>query len=200
MYGAISDDIEAAGQRLDEAAGFGQNGVVPAGTNVMRPSEMLQAANDEYRNHTDLLRKIEQSPLRRLLGDKIDVDGFTSYSLPPETVVQRIDAMKPSELGQVRYFMEKNEPEVWGQYKRMIVEDALGAARLPRHLLVPITFRSMREASSERSAVTALKRPNDCSRFSTPTRWPRSAMRWKQPGVWVTVSARTSAAPAPITR
>ncbi|MEW4985177.1 hypothetical protein [Stenotrophomonas geniculata] len=129
MYAAISDDIDSAGQRLDEAAGFGQNGLVPAGTNIMRPSEMLKAANDEYRNHTDLLRMIEQSPLRRLLGDKIDVDGFTSYSLPPETVVQRIDAMKPSELAQVRYFMEKNEPEVWGQYKRMIVEDALAAAQ-----------------------------------------------------------------------
>lgn len=129
MYGAISEDIEAAGQRLDEAAGFGQNSAVPAGASVMKPSEMLKAANDEYRNHTDLLRKIEQSPLRRLLGDKIDVDGFTSYSLPPETVVQRIDAMKPSELAQVRYFMEKNEPEVWGQYKRLIVEDALAAAQ-----------------------------------------------------------------------
>lgn len=129
MYAAISEDIDSAGQRLDEAAGFGQNGVVPAGTNVMRPSEMLKAANDEYRNHTDLLRKIEQSPLRRLLGDKLDVDGFTSYSLPPETVVNRINEMKPSELAQVRYFMEKNEPEVWGQYKRMIVEDALSAAQ-----------------------------------------------------------------------
>lgn len=128
MYGAISDDIDAAGQRLDEAAGFGKNGIVPAGTNVTRPSEMLKAANDEYRNHTDLLRKIEQSPLSRLLGDKTDVDGFTTYKLPPETVVERINAMKPSELAQVRYFMERNEPEVWGQYKRMIVEDALAAA------------------------------------------------------------------------
>lgn len=129
MYAAISDDMDAAGQRLDEAAGFGQNGIMPEGANVTRPSEMLQAANDEYRNHSDLLRKIEQSPLRRLLGDKVDVDGFTSYSLPPEAVVQRIDAMKPSELAQVRYFMERNEPEVWGQYKRMIVEDALSAAQ-----------------------------------------------------------------------
>lgn len=129
MYAAISEDIDSAGQRLDEAAGFGQNGMVPAGTNVIRPSEMLKAANDEYRNHTNLLRKIEQSPLRRLLGDKLDVDGFTSYSLPPETVVNRINEMKPSELAQVRYFMEKNEPEVWGQYKRMIVEDALSAAQ-----------------------------------------------------------------------
>jgi hypothetical protein len=129
MYAAISDDIDAAGQRLDEAAGFGQNGAVPARTTVTRPSEMLRAANDEYRNHSDLLRKIEQSPLRRLLGDKVDVDGFTSYSLPPETVIQRINAMKPSELAQVRYFMERNEPEVWGQYKRMIVEDALASAQ-----------------------------------------------------------------------
>lgn len=129
MYGAISSDIESAGQRLDEAAGFGRNGVVPTGSNIMPPSEMLKAANDEYRNHTDLLRKIEYSPLRRLLGDKFDVEGFTEYSLSPETVVQRIDAMKPSELAQVRYFMEKNEPEVWGQYKRMIVEDALSAAQ-----------------------------------------------------------------------
>ncbi|HEL5400329.1 TPA: hypothetical protein UOJ25_000407 [Stenotrophomonas maltophilia] len=46
----------------------------------MRPSEMLQTAKDEYRNHKDLLRKIEQSPLGRLLGDKINVEGFTSYS------------------------------------------------------------------------------------------------------------------------
>lgn len=129
MYKAISSDIESAGQKLDEAAGFGRNGVVPSGSNIMPPSEMLKAANDEYRNHTDLLRKIEYSPLRRLLGDKFDVEGFTEYSLPPETVVQRINTMKPSELAQVRYFMEKNEPEVWGQYKRMIVEDALGAAQ-----------------------------------------------------------------------
>lgn len=129
MYGAISDDIDAAGQRLDEAAGFGKNGMVPQGATAVKPSEMLKAANDEYRNHTDLLRKIEQSPLSRLLGDKLDVDGFTSYPLPPETVVQRINAMRPSELAQVRYFMERNEPEVWGQYKRMIVEDALSEAQ-----------------------------------------------------------------------
>lgn len=128
LYGAISQDIEAAGQRLDEAAGFGRNGVVPDGVVATKPSEMLKAANDEYRNHTDLLRQIDQSPLRRLLGDKVDVDGFTSYSLAPEVVLGRINTMKPSELGQVRYFMERNNPEVWQQYKRMIVEDALNAA------------------------------------------------------------------------
>lgn len=128
MYAAISNDIEAAGARLDQAAGFGQNGVVPAGVTATRPSELLRQANEEYRNHSDLLRMIEQSPMRRLLGDKIDVDGFTSYSLPPETVISRMNAMKPSELAQVRHFMERQEPEVWQQYKRLLVDDALAAA------------------------------------------------------------------------
>lgn len=128
MYGAISDDIEAAGNRLDEAAGFGQNGAVPAGVTVIRPSELLKQANDEYRNHSDLLRLLQQSPMKRLLGDKIDVDGFTSFSLPPETVVARMNSMVPSELAQVRHFMEKQEPEVWQQYKRMLVDDALAEA------------------------------------------------------------------------
>lgn len=128
MYAAISNDIEAAGARLDQAAGFGQNGVIPAGATATRPSELLRQANEEYRNHSDLLRMIEQSPMRRLLGDKIDVDGFISYSLPPETVISRMNAMKPSELAQVRHFMERQEPEVWQQYKRLLVDDALAAA------------------------------------------------------------------------
>ncbi|WP_188240714.1 hypothetical protein [Stenotrophomonas maltophilia] len=129
MWGAVSEDIDAAATRIDEAAGFGRNMPVPEGVTVQRPSDLLRAANEEYRNHSDLLKRLQQSPMRRLLGDKVDVDGFTSYSLPPETVIQRINSMKPSELAQVRYFMERNEPEVWGQYKRMIVEDALGAAQ-----------------------------------------------------------------------
>ena len=128
MYAAIANDIEAAGARLDQAAGFGQNGVIPAGATATRPSELLRQANEEYRNHSDLLRMIEQSPMRRLLGDKIDVDGFISYSLPPETVISRMNAMKPSELAQVRHFMERQEPEVWQQYKRLLVDDALAAA------------------------------------------------------------------------
>lgn len=129
MWGAVSEDIDAAATRIDEAAGFGRNMPVPEGVTVQRPSDLLRAANEEYRNHSDLLKRLQQSPMRRLLGDKVDVDGFTSYSLPPETVIQRINSMKPSELGQVRYFMERNEPEVWGQYKRMIVEDALATAQ-----------------------------------------------------------------------
>lgn len=128
MYAAISDDIEAAGSRLDEAAGFGQNGVVPDGVTVTRPSELLKQANEEYRNHSDLLRLLQQSPMKRLLGDKIDVDGFTNFSLPPETVITRMNQMVPSELAQVRHFMERQEPEVWQQYKRMLVDDALAEA------------------------------------------------------------------------
>jgi len=130
MYAAMSDDLDAAGSRLDDIAGFGTDLPVPAGTTATRPSEMLRQANDDYRRHSDLLKAVEMSPLRRLLGDEINVDDFmTVNTLPPETVIARIGSMKPSELGMVRDFMERNSPETWQQYKRMIVEDALGEAQ-----------------------------------------------------------------------
>ncbi|WP_102789512.1 hypothetical protein [Stenotrophomonas bentonitica] len=130
MYEAMSNDLDAAGARLDDLAGFGANLPVPAGTTATRPSEMLRQANDDYRRHSDLLKAVQMSPLRRLLGDEINVDDFmTVNTLPPETVIARIGSMKPSELGMVRDFMERNSPETWQQYKRMIVEDALGEAQ-----------------------------------------------------------------------
>jgi len=130
MYAAMSDDLDAAGARLGDLAGFGADLPVPAGTTATRPSEMLRQANDDYRRHSDLLKAVQMSPLRRLLGDEINVDDFmTVNTLPPETVIARIGSMKPSELGMVRDFMERNSPETWQQYKRMIVEDALGEAQ-----------------------------------------------------------------------
>jgi len=130
LYSAMSDDLDAAGSRLDDIAGFGSDLPVPAGSTATRPSEMLRQANDDYRRHSDLLKAVEMSPLRRLLGDEINVDDFmTMNTLPPETVIARIGSMKPSELGMVRDFMERNSPDTWQQYKRMIVEDALTEAQ-----------------------------------------------------------------------
>lgn len=130
MYGAMSADLDAAGSRLDEAAGFGSNMPVPEGVQVNRPSDMLRQANADYRRHSDLLKAVEMSPLKRLLGDQINVDDFmTVNTLPPETVIQRIGSMKPSELSQVASFMEKNAPDTWQQYKRLLVEDALSQAQ-----------------------------------------------------------------------
>lgn len=130
MYAAMSDDLDSAGARLDDIAGFGTDLPVPAGTTATRPSDMLRQANDDYRRHSDLLKAVEMSPLRRLLGDEINVDDFmTVNTLPPETVIARVGSMKPSELGLVRDFMERNAPDTWQQYKRMIVEDALGEAQ-----------------------------------------------------------------------
>lgn len=130
LYGAMSDDLDAAGSKLDESLGFGSNAVVPNGVQAVRPSELLRQANDDYRRHSDLLKAVEMSPLRRLLGDQIDVDGFmTVNTLPPETVISRLGAMKPSELGMVKDFMERNAPDAWQQYKRLLVEDALASAQ-----------------------------------------------------------------------
>ncbi|MEF9874726.1 MAG: hypothetical protein RR778_13610 [Glutamicibacter sp.] len=62
MYAAMSDDLDAAGSRLDDIAGFGTDLPVPAGTTATRPSEMLRQANDDYRRHSDLLKAVEMSP------------------------------------------------------------------------------------------------------------------------------------------
>lgn len=130
MYAAMSDDLDAAGGKLDELVGFGKNGVVPEGVTVQRPSEMLKQANDDYRRHSQLLKAVEMSPLKRLLGDEINVDDFmTVNTLPPETVISRIGSMKPTELSQVSSFMQKNAPDTWQQYKRLLVEDALSQAQ-----------------------------------------------------------------------
>lgn len=129
MYGAMSDDLDAAGARIDQAAGFGQNMPVAGGVQPVRPSELLKQANDDYRRHSQLLEAVKNSPLKRLLGDEFSVEDFmTVNTLPPETVIQRMGAMKPSEMNMVRDFMEKNAPDTWQQYKRMLVDDALSAA------------------------------------------------------------------------
>lgn len=129
MYGAISDDLDAAAGRIDELAGFGQNMPVQEGVQAMRPSELLKQANDDYRRHSQLLEAVKNSPLKRLLGDEFNVDDFmTINTLPPETVIARMGSMKPTELNLVRDFMEKNAPDTWQQYKRMLLDDALAAA------------------------------------------------------------------------
>jgi len=129
MYAAMSDDLDAVGAKLDEAAGFGQNMPVPEGMSVTRPSELMRQANDDYRRHSQLLEAVRNSPLKRLLGDEFNVEDFmTVNTLAPETVIQRMGAMKPTELNLVRDFMEKNAPDTWQQYKRMLLDDALSAA------------------------------------------------------------------------
>lgn len=130
LYGAMSDDLDAAAGRMDELAGFGQNMPVREGVVAQRPSEMLKQANDDYRRHSQLLQAVENSPLRRLLGDEIEVEDFLKVNtLPPETVVSRLNSMKPTELEMVRRTVQTQAPETWQQYKRLLVEDALSAAQ-----------------------------------------------------------------------
>lgn len=130
LYAAMSRDLDDAGGRIDELAGFGANMPVREGAQAVRPSELLRQANDDYRRHSQLLETVKQGPLRRLLGDEISVDDFmTVNTLPPEAVITRLGAMKPSELTQVREFMARNAPDTWQQYKRMLVDDAVTEAQ-----------------------------------------------------------------------
>ena len=130
LYGAMSDDLDAAALKIDELAGFGQNMPAQPGVTATRPSEMLRQANEDYRNYSQLLKGVQMGPLRRLLGDEIAVgDAMTVNTLPPETVVQRVNAMKPGEVDLLKRLMQNAAPDDWQQYKRLIVEDALSEAQ-----------------------------------------------------------------------
>ena len=135
LYGAIKDDIAAAASKLDG---------VPAQSNAMVPigqagaggrgsvglGDALRDADNNYRLYSESLKALEESPMARLLGKDVNVGDFMEFNtLPPETVVTKINAMKPTEVRMMRNFMEANAPDTWQQHKRLIVEDALSKAR-----------------------------------------------------------------------
>lgn len=87
----------------------------------------LKQANARYREVSQQIDSVHSSPLGSILGE--DVAGaFQSGSfntVAPEKVIQKLSALKPSELGVVRGLMEKDQPEAWQAFKRSYLESAL---------------------------------------------------------------------------
>lgn len=137
LYGAIKDDIAAAAARLDGVGTPGAGVVRPGENPLIRPGgnlgEALREADRNYRLYSEAIEAIEQSPMARLLGDDIAVGDFMEFNkVPPETVIARLGSMAPSELTMTRQFMERNAPDTWQQYKRLLVDRALeDAAAMP---------------------------------------------------------------------
>lgn len=130
LYGAIQDDIRAAAEKLDGATSAGP-GLVPYQPNAaIRPGtglgDALREADQNYRLYSEALTALEASPMARLLGDDINVGDFLQFnSVPPETVVKKLSSMSPSELTMTRQFMERNAPDTWQSYKRLLIDDAV---------------------------------------------------------------------------
>lgn len=133
LYGAIQDDIRSAAAKLDGATNAGP-GLVPYKPNAVLPpgvslGDALREADQNYRLYSEALGALEASPVARLLGDDINVGDFLEFNkIPPETVVKKLGAMAPSELEMTRDFMQRNAPDTWQGYKRLLLDDAIEQA------------------------------------------------------------------------
>lgn len=111
---SIDDDIEAAGEQIGGDLGGA-----------------LKLANQRYREASQQIDSIKASPLRQVLGDEIAgaLQSGQFNTVAPETVMQRLASMKPTEIGIVRGMLETDQPQAWSAFKRGFIEMALEKAR-----------------------------------------------------------------------
>lgn len=116
LLGAIDQDINTAGDTIGGDLGGA-----------------LKQANARYRELSQQIDSVHASPLGRILGE--DVSGaFQSgnfNTVAPETVINKLSSLKPSELGVVRGLMEKDQPQAWQAFKRSYLEAAMERAKPP---------------------------------------------------------------------
>lgn len=133
LYGAMTDDIETSAAALDSGARSGPGLMTQTDNALMQRggvADLWRKANQDYRDHSKLIDAMEASPLRRLVGDKVDVGDFmTQNKLPPERVISTLGGMAPSELKMVGNVMQRQAPDVWQDYKRLLVQNALDEAQ-----------------------------------------------------------------------
>jgi len=113
LLGTIDDDIEAASDQIGGDLGG-----------------MLKKANANYRAHSAQIEGLTNSPLGKLLGEEFTSDAMGAFnSLPAETVVQRMNNLKPTQVSAARQYLEKEAPEVLQQWRRSVVEAAMEKAK-----------------------------------------------------------------------
>jgi len=135
LFKAFDKDIEHSAARL-ENGNLGP-GIVPQGyfKGQMGPgggklAQAVRDANANYKQYSQLIEATEMHPISRLFGDNIKIGDVVQFDkIAPEVVLNRLGQMHPSELHMVRNFMERNAPEAWQQYKRLIVERSLESAQ-----------------------------------------------------------------------
>lgn len=132
LYGAMSQDIDDTASAINHVE-ISQNPLqtqtgaitVNSGGNV---GDMLRAANTNYKRYSQLIDGVENSPLSKLLGNDVVVDGNTISNLAPEEVVKRMQGLQPSQLKTVVGALQKNNPEALQEYKRLLVQNAADTA------------------------------------------------------------------------
>jgi len=114
LLGSIDQDIESAGDQIGGDLGGA-----------------LKLANARYREYSQQIDSVKASPLGKILGEDISgaLQSGNFNTVAPETVMQRLGALKPTELGVVRGLLEQDQPQAWQMFKRGLLEDALEKAK-----------------------------------------------------------------------
>ena len=93
--------------------------------------DSLRKANDLWRQYSGEIDTLQASALGRIIGDDMvgELSGTTFNTVSPEAVVRKLDGLAASELGIVKDYLQKVNPQLWGEYQRLTVERAMQAAR-----------------------------------------------------------------------
>jgi hypothetical protein len=91
----------------------------------------LKLANARYRELSQQIDSVKSSPLGSILGE--DVSGALQSgafnTVAPEKVIEKLSALRPTELGIVRGLLEQDQPQAWQVLKRSMLEGALEKAK-----------------------------------------------------------------------
>lgn len=154
LLGSIDQDIEAAGDKIGGDLGG-----------------MLKQANARYREVSQQIDSVKSSPLGKILGDDV-VGAFQSGSfntIAPETVMQRLNALKPTELGVVRGLLEQDQPQAWSAFKRSMLETALdNAKQIPASMgaNAPVMIPSKLVSGLDMKKLSAVFNPDELSQIN----------------------------------
>lgn len=89
----------------------------------------LDAANKRYKAYSGQIDSVKASSLGKLLGEDFSgaIQSGSFNTIPPETVAQRLFAMKPSQIATVKGLLA-NDPDTLSTLKRGYLESALNDA------------------------------------------------------------------------
>lgn len=116
VLSALDQDLDEAGRKLPGPIG-----------------EKLQRANAVWRQYSQAIEGVEASPLGQLMGEEFSAaasrPGQMFSSTAPEKWVAKIKTLEPSQVGLVRDFLQRKNPEAWQSLKRRVLDDALEAGQ-----------------------------------------------------------------------
>lgn len=181
--GNLFADIDRAnGRRLarqlaDAAMADLEDVAVKGGT----VGDLVRQANEGWRQHSTRIETLKNSVLGQVLGEEFadEISGVAFNRMAPEKVFDRLKGANPSELKVAMGYLDESAPEVAGNFRRSLIENAIMAAREappsagPNPLpLNPGAFiRELQGGASGGRAVKGMKRLEVI--FGETKEWPK---------------------------